>query len=213
MSGTRLHTVVIGAGFGGLATALRLAAAGGRVTVLEAAGAPGGKARALPSAAGPVDAGPTVLTMRWVFDDLARLAGARLEDHVTLTPEPVVARHWWPDGTRLDLHVDPEASAAAIREFAGPGEEARFRAFRAETETLFETFRGPMMETPAPRLAALAGAALSRPAAWPALMPWATMARRLARQFRDPRLRQLFGRYATYVGGSPHASPALLSLI
>ena len=213
MSEARFHTVVIGAGFGGLATALRLAAAGGRVTVLEAADAPGGKARAVPSAAGPVDAGPTVLTMRWIFDDLAGIAGVRLEDHVTLTPEPVVARHWWPDGSQLDLHVDPEASAAAIRDFAGPGEEAAFRTFRAETETLFETFRSPMMEARAPRLSALAGAALSRPGIWPALMPWATMARRLARRFGDPRLRQLFGRYATYVGGSPYASPALLSLI
>ncbi|MDJ1009064.1 MAG: phytoene desaturase family protein [Paracoccaceae bacterium] len=213
MSRDRLHTIVVGAGFGGLATAIRLAAAGDAVTVVEAAGGPGGKARTVPSAAGPVDAGPTVLTMRWVFDDLARAAGTRLDDHVTLHPEPVIARHWWPDGSRLDLFAGPEASADAIAAFAGVGEADRFRAFRAETETLFEAFRTPMMETGSPRLAALAGAAIANPALLPALMPWATMARRLAGQFRDRRLRQLFGRYATYVGGSPYASPALLSLI
>ncbi|MEL7461545.1 MAG: 1-hydroxycarotenoid 3,4-desaturase CrtD [Pseudomonadota bacterium] len=207
------HTLVIGAGFGGLSTALWVLAAGHRVTLIDAAAAVGGKARTVPSAAGPVDAGPTVLTMRWVFDEMFAALGARLDDHVTLTEEPVLARHWWPDGGSLDLYTDPAASEAAIEAFSGPGDAAAFRAFRAETETLFDTFRGPMMETAAPRLAVLAAAALKSPSALPALMPWATMAGRLAGQFRDPRLRQLFGRYATYVGGSPYGSPALLSLI
>ncbi len=76
--------VIVGAGVGGLAAALRLTAAGVRVTVVEAASAPGGKMRTVPSIAGPVDAGPTVLTMRGVFEELFLSAGARLEDHVGL---------------------------------------------------------------------------------------------------------------------------------
>ncbi|MEO1238740.1 MAG: FAD-dependent oxidoreductase, partial [Pseudomonadota bacterium] len=207
------HTLVIGAGFGGLSTAVWLLAAGHRVTVIDSAATVGGKARTVPSAAGPVDAGPTVLTLRNVFDDMFAALGARLDDHVTLTAEPVLARHWWTNGTTLDLFTDPGASADAIDAFAGPDDAAAFRAFRAETETLFDAFRGPMMESASPRLASLAAAALKNPTALPALLPWATMARRLAGQFRDPRLRQLFGRYATYVGGSPYGSPALLSLI
>ena len=77
------HAIVIGAGIAGLAASARLAHAGLKVTVLERHSAPGGRMRTLPSVAGPIDAGPTVLTMRGVFDDLFRDLGARLDDHVT----------------------------------------------------------------------------------------------------------------------------------
>ncbi|HSF63661.1 MAG TPA: FAD-dependent oxidoreductase, partial [Paracoccaceae bacterium] len=95
--GTRV--VIIGAGIGGLCAAVRLAHAGCAVTVVEAAPTPGGKMRTVPSAAGPVDAGPTVLTLRGVFDQVFAAAGTRLEDHLTLIPQPTLARHWWPDGS------------------------------------------------------------------------------------------------------------------
>ena len=97
------HVAIIGAGIGGLASALRLAHAGARVTVLERHGGPGGKMRTLPSDAGPVDAGPTVLTMRHVFDQLFRDTGSPLDNYVTLGQEDTLARHFWPDGTTLDL--------------------------------------------------------------------------------------------------------------
>ena len=108
--------IVIGAGMGGLAAAIRLAASGHSVTVVESAAAAGGKARTLPSDAGPVDCGPTVLTLRDVFDDLFALAGERLENHAKLVPQPVLARHWWPDGTRLDLTTDRATNAAWRRQ-------------------------------------------------------------------------------------------------
>lgn len=205
--------VVIGAGVGGLAAALRLAHAGRPVTVLERAAGPGGKMRALPTAAGPVDAGPTVMTMRWVFDALFADVGERLEDHVTLHPEPVIARHWWPDGACLDLFADPAANAAAIRDFAGAQAAEAFRDFDAEAAALFAAFDAPMMRAARPDIPRLAVAALGRPRLLPALVPFATLARRLSARFADPRLRQLFGRYATYVGGSPYLSPAVLALI
>src|SRR3954468_9119116 len=93
MSGDR--TVIIGAGIGGLAAALSLAAAGEEVLVLERASAPGGKMRQLNVAGALIDAGPTVLTMRWVFEQLFDRAGATLSDHLTLEPLSILARHAW----------------------------------------------------------------------------------------------------------------------
>lgn len=205
--------IVIGAGMGGLSAAIRLALGGLSVTVIETQAGPGGKMRSLPSIAGPVDAGPTVLTLRSVFDALFEAAGERLDDHLHLIPQPVLARHWWLDGSTLDLFTDPEASAAAIATLAGPKAEAQFRRFNALSAQLYCAFDTPMMQAAKPQLGAIAWNALRAPRAWPALQPGLSLGRHLARSFDDPRLRQLFGRYATYVGGAPHLSPAVLALI
>lgn len=205
--------VVIGAGMGGLAAAIRLAVAGQSVTLIEGASGPGGKMRTVPSDAGPVDAGPTVLTLRGVFDDLFALAGERLDDHLTLLEQPLLARHWWPDGSRLDLFRDIDASAAAIADFAGSREAAGFRRFNAATAALYAAFEAPVMLSPRPDVTAILRAALTSPRLWPALLPGVSLDRFLGMYFRDPRLRQLFGRYATYLGGRPSHAPAVLALI
>ena len=205
--------VVIGAGIGGLVAALRLAHAGAAVTVVERLDAPGGKLRAVPSAAGPVDAGPTVLTLLPVFEALFEEVGERLEDHVALRPLATLARHLWSDGTALDLAADPEVSAAEVRAVFGARSEREFRAFSADMAALFEAFDAPMMRSPAPSLRALAGLVLRRPSLLRAMDAGRTLAGHLARRFHEPKLAQLFGRYATYVGGSPQAVPALIGLI
>jgi len=207
------HAIVIGAGIAGLAASARLAHAGLKVTVLERHSAPGGRMRTLPSVAGPIDAGPTVLTMRGVFDDLFRDLGARLDDHVTLNRQHCLARHFWPDGSTLDLFDNEDQSAEAIHKFAGARGAEQFRAFSARARRLFDGFDAPMMQAPCPSLPGLALHVATRPWLIPAMAPTRTLAQLLERSFDDPRLSQLFGRYATYVGGSPYQVPALLSLI
>ncbi len=213
MADDQVRAVIIGAGIGGLATALRLADAGLKVTVLDAASTPGGKMRTLPSAAGPVDTGPTVLTFRPVFDALFSDVGARLEDHVTLTALPILARHFWRDGTILDLHADHDASRADIEAVFGGKIAAAFDQFAKRAERLLTAFEGPMLHTVAPRQIDLTAQVLRRPSLIADMAPWRSLASDLRRALPDARLAQLFARYATYVGGLPQKVPALLSLI
>ena len=205
--------VVIGAGVGGLCAAIALASNGRDVTVIEAQAHLGGKIRSLPSDAGPVDTGPTVLTLPDVFETLFARAGAKLADYVTLIPQPILARHFWQDGSQLDLFTDTEANADSLGHFAGPKAAQEYLRFDRLTRAMYDAFDGPMMRANKPRHGAIALAAAQRPAIWPALLPQMTLTRWLAGQFSDPRLVQLFGRYATYVGGAPQKSPAVLALV
>jgi 1-hydroxycarotenoid 3,4-desaturase len=210
---TGSRTIVVGAGIAGLAAAARLSHAGQAVLVLERHSAPGGRMRTLPTAAGPVDAGPTVLTMRPVFEDLFQDLGTRIEDHVTLVRQPCLARHFWPDGSTLDLFDSETESARAIQSFAGANAARQFRTFSRRARRLFDGFDAPMMQAAAPTLPHLVGHVACRPRLMRAMAPLSTLAQLLGRSFDDPRLAQLFGRYATYVGGAPDRVPALLALI
>ena len=210
----RAPTVVIGAGFGGLAAAVELALRGERVVVVERELVAGGKARSIDVGGRAIDVGPTVLTMRWVFDAMFESAGARLDEAITLTPAPVIARHAFGGGATLDLFADLDRSADAIAAFAGEREAAAYRRFAAQGEATAAVVRGPFLEAERPSLAALIGngarlglRSLGRVDAH------RTMWRALSSTFSDPRLRALFGRYATYVGSSPFEAPATLNLI
>lgn len=204
---------IIGAGMGGLAAGIRLAAAGRDVTIFEAHGWPGGKMRTVPSDAGPVDAGPTVLTLRDVLDDLFAAADTVVADHLTLTPLPILARHYWADGAKLDLTHDAGANEAAIRAAFGPRAARDFARFSSETRALFDAFDAPIMRSPIPSVLGSARAALRAPKILPWLVPGRSLARMLDARLSDPHLRQLFGRYATYVGGNPLLAPAVLGLV
>jgi 1-hydroxycarotenoid 3,4-desaturase len=129
--------VVVGAGIGGLAAALELAVAGLDVTVLERQRAPGGKMREVAVGGRRLDAGPTVLTMRQVFEDLFARAGVDLSSRLHLTPASVLARHAWSASETLDLHADLEQSVEAISRLAGPAEGSRYRRFCAEARAVF----------------------------------------------------------------------------
>ena len=86
--------------------------------------------RQVDTPAGPVDAGPTVFTMRWVFEEIFAAAGTSLTSHIDLSPLPVLARHAWDRGPTLDLFADLEASVDAIGAFAGARGRGGIPAFR-----------------------------------------------------------------------------------
>ena len=208
------HVVVIGAGAGGLSAAIDLARMGSRVTVLERAERPGGKIRAVPVGDALVDGGPTVFTMRWIFEGLFGDAGKRLEDRLTLKTADVLARHAWAGGGRLDLYRDIDRSAEAISAFAGATEADGYRRFCRDAADIFATLKDSFITGQRPsqfdlvqRVGVLGMPALFR------TRPWETLWHRLGHYFRDERLRQLFGRYATYVGSSPLQAPTTLMLI
>ncbi|MGF1552336.1 MAG: 1-hydroxycarotenoid 3,4-desaturase CrtD [Paracoccaceae bacterium] len=213
-SGSGDRTVVVGAGFGGLAAALRLAAEGREVVVLERAARVGGKARTVEAGGRAVDAGPTVFTMRWVFEELFAAAGADLDAAVGLTPARVLARHAWADGSRFDLHADLDETAEAVAALAGPAEADRYRAFARATERAYHLFRPAFIEAPRPTpLDVLARIGLRGIPDLFAVRPAANLFAVIADQLHDDRLRQLFARYATYCGSSPYRAPATLALI
>ena len=206
--------VIIGAGFGGLAAAVELARRGERVVVIERERAPGGKARVIEVAGRNIDVGPTVLTMRWVFDTIFAAAGRSLDGAVTLTPSRIIARHAFADGTRLDLFPEVDASAAAIAVLAGEKEAAAYLSFASSGAAIAAAVREPFLESDRPSLGALIGQSarlgLRRMAQVDAHR---TMWKALAATFGDARLRALFARYATYVGSSPWQAPATMNLI
>jgi 1-hydroxycarotenoid 3,4-desaturase len=209
------HVVVVGAGMGGLVCALLLAHQGVRVTLLEAADAPGGKLRQLQVGGAAIDSGPTVFTMRWVFEQIFEQVGESLAAQVALSPLQVLARHAWRGGDqRLDLFADVGRSAEAIGHFSSAAEARRFEGFCRQAREVYQRLEGPYIRGPRPSLAGLALAlGPSGLATLAGLGPMASLWQSLGRHFHDPRLRQLFGRYATYCGASPWAAPATLMLI
>ncbi len=195
---------------GGLVAALELAHQGCAVTVVDAASGPGGKMRQVETRCGPVDAGPTVLTLRTVFDALFDSVGENLDDHLSLAPLDILARHAWTGDGTLDLFADPGRSADAIGDLAGGAEADGFRRFAADSRRVFELLDTRFMQAPRPGFVGLAG---SLGLAGLAIRPFETLWKALGDYFSDPRLRQLFGRYATYCGSSPFMAPATLMLV
>jgi 1-hydroxycarotenoid 3,4-desaturase len=202
--------VIVGAGVGGLVSAALLAARGLDVTVCEAQSTPGGKLRAVDG----VDAGPTVFTMRDVFDEVFDACGSRLDDHLTVTRADILARHAWPDGGRLDLFADSARSEDAVGDFAGDEAVRGFRKFRAEAKRLHDALDRPFLrDSKTDPLTLGWRMGLRGLPDWLTLRAYTSMWAALGRYFPDPRLRQLFARYTTYCGSSPFETPATLMLI
>ena len=206
-----MATIIIGAGVGGLAAAIALASKGEMVTVLEAQSGAGGKLLPVQLGGQPFDSGPTVLTMCSVFEDLFNLADDSLDAHVKLHPLKTLARHYWSGGQSLDLFADPQETLDAIGCFAGRKEAEGYKAFAAAAARIHQSLLKPFLQSQRPTPWGLA-------ASMPFLElcginPFETYWHALGRYFKNPKLQQLFGRYATYCGSSPFKAPATLMLV
>lgn len=204
----------MGAGIGGLAAAMELTSRGFNVELFERAQAPGGKMREVAIGENRIDAGPTVFTMRWVFDELFGNSGTSLDNELGLQQAELIARHAWSETERLDLFADLQQTADAVAEFSGADEGKRFLRFSSDARKVYQTLKGPFISSsrtnPLGLTSRIGRAGLS---GMLHIKPYATLWQALSTHFRDARLRQLFGRYATYAGSSPFLAPATLMLI
>jgi phytoene desaturase len=131
------QAVVIGSGFGGLAAAVRLGARGYRVTVLEQLDAPGGRGYVHRQDGFTFDAGPTVITAPFLFEELWALCGRRLADDVDLRPVAPFYRVRFDDGSTFDYSGDPQAMRAEVARLA-PDDVAGYERFLQASEAIYK---------------------------------------------------------------------------
>ncbi|WAC53543.1 phytoene desaturase family protein [Gordonia sp. SL306] len=202
--------IVVGAGVGGLAAALRLRARGHRVTVMEQSGEIGGKLGVIETDGFRFDTGPSLVTMPHVLADLFESSGVALADALPLARLDVAARYRFPDGNRLDLPGELTAIPDALDAALGAGAGAQWAAFLARAEQIWDLTHEVFLESP---LGVRAMLRRSRPVDIATIAPWRTL-RGLGRTYlSDPRLRMLLDRYATYTGSDPRRAPAALASV
>ena len=144
------HIIIIGAGIGGLTSALLLSHQGFKVTVIERNEYPGGKLRGISSQEGPIDAGPTVLTLIDVFEDIFSNANLNLFKELDLYKEEILARHYWPDGKCLDLFSSHKKNLASIAKVFGEKSANEFNKFHRDCEALFFAFDKALLKNRTP---------------------------------------------------------------
>ncbi len=205
-----LDCIVVGAGIGGLSCAIALAARGMQVAVLEKNRLPGGKLQPVSLGSFQFDFGPSTMTMPWVYERLFRMAGKPLDPQLEWVKLDVNSRNFFADGTVLDATADTERMKEQLASF--PKEEREgFAAYLKEVARLYEIAENHFFPLTFSRLSDYASLPLA--SAFARVHPLTTMDRFHRRYFRDPRLLAMMNRYATYVGSSPYACPATLSMI
>lgn len=200
--------IVIGAGFGGLALAIRLQSAGIATTLLEARDKPGGRAYVWREAGHVFDAGPTVITDPDALRELWALTGQDMARDVTLLPVSPFYRLLWPDGKRFDYVNDGDALEREIAAF-NPADLDGYRRFHDYSEQVYQEGYLRLGTVPFLKL----GQMLQAAPALVRLQAYRSVHSVVARFISDPHLRQAFSFHTLLVGGNPFSTSSIYALI
>jgi phytoene desaturase len=210
VSGPTGHVVIVGAGLGGLACALHLAAAGREVTVVEREPVPGGRAGRLTIGGYEFDTGPTVLTMPELIEEALNAVDESMAGWLDLTPLDPAYRAHFPDGSTLDVLTHTARMAGEISRVCGPREADGYLRFVEYARTLWELQRRDFIERNFDAPTDLVTGNLLR-----LLMAggFRRLSSKVGQFFRDPRTRRVFSFQAMYAGLAPHDALALYAVI
>jgi phytoene desaturase len=202
------RAIVIGAGFGGLAAAIRLQAAGLQVTLVEARNQPGGRAYQLQTEGFTFDMGPTLITAPDLLENLWQTAGRDLQEDVTLTPLSPFYRIMFHDGRSFDYWGTTEQDEAEIARFE-PRDVAGYRAFLAATQQIYQRAFVDLAAQPFLTLGDFSRVLpeLIRLGAQRSVYSFAS------RYFRDPHLRMVFSFHPLFIGGNPFRASSIYSIV
>ena len=205
--------VVIGAGVSGIAAAIRMRNKGYQVTVFEANSFPGGKCSTETKDGYRFDMGPSVFTMPQYVDELFMLSGKNPRDHFNYIPLDPVYKYFFEDGSTLDAYHGKERFAEQLSAKTKDTKEDILK-YLDKTEVIYNLTDEVFLKNSLHRLKNFF--------TWPVVKgilnfgkigAFDTMNGANKKAFKDPRLVQIFNRYATYNGSSPYLSPATLNVI
>lgn len=202
------QVVVIGAGFGGLAAAIRLQAAGCQVTLVEARARAGGRASQLKTQGFTFDMGPTLITAPQLFEDLWHVAGRDLYADLELLALSPFYRIGFADGRTFEYWGNADQDEAEIARFE-PGDVAGYRAFLAQTRQIYERAFVDLAAQPFLSMSSMLRVTpeLLRVGAQQSVYRFAS------RYFQNPFLRMVFSFHPLFIGGNPFRASAIYSIV
>ncbi len=204
---------VIGAGIAGIASAIRLANKGYEVHIFEANSYPGGKLSSFELNGYRFDAGPSLFTMPHLVDELFRISGENPQDYFEYIRLEEACRYFWDDGVRLTAHANQEDFAKEIEGKLGEPAE-HVVAHLSDSAVKYDVTEKLFLHRSLHKISTYFNRdALKGYANMHRLDAFTTMNRANERRFKNPRVVQLFNRYATYNGSDPYQTPATMNII
>jgi len=207
------RVLVIGAGLGALSGALRLARLGFDVTLFEKNPQIGGKLHEKKLGAYRFDAGPSLLTMPFVIDELFEFLGFARRDFLEFVPIEPICRYFYPDGATLEASADVEKMKREIAKLS-PRDATAYEKFLDYSKRIYNLTADIFLFSPIHEFAEiLKWRSVPTLFKLPQIDPLRTVHQGVSKFFKDARLVQLFDRYATYNGSDPYRAPATLNVI